>query len=174
MICTMPDWMVKMDDIIQSFRIARDSCGTSSSESTLPTIKLPCSGVQNSASPASPSIDANTDERSKTPDLFGYAVQDIQKKLFVLQGLRSNPSLVEDCNFSVPSVIEGNLKDQPSIGLDTLPESDEGSGSVSRQDGSVSRKNPQSISILAYVVLVLALLSIGLIIAIMVRKSKMM
>jgi glycoprotein endo-alpha-1,2-mannosidase len=156
----MAEWIVKKDDFVHWYKSTKQCCvGSSTSTSPPPptTSKPQICGSSSPAFGAKDSID----------NFINGCNNKNENEAQILQQLRSNPSLVEATSFSSSYMIADKRGDHQSTGSLTLPDSDH-----EEERELVSKKNRRSTRFLLCVALavILALVSIGLVVAILMRN----
>jgi len=163
----MAEWIVKKDDFAHWYESSKECCEGDVGATAPPPTTLIKQQICDSSSPAfgaKDSIDNFINQGCDNENKNGNEAQ-------ALQQLRANPSLVESPSFASSHMLTGKREeDNQSDGTLTLPESDneEERELVSKKKGYSTR----FILCVAFAV-ILALVSIGLIIAILMRNRNM-
>jgi len=163
----MAEWIVKKDDFAHWYESSKECCeGGVGATAPPPTtlIKQQICGSSSPAFGAKDSIDNFINQGCDNENKNGNEAQ-------ALQQLRANPSLVESPSFASSHMLTGKREeDNQSDGTLTLPESDN-----EEERELVSKKKGYSTRFILCVALaaILALVSIGLIVAILMRNRNM-
>jgi len=163
----MAEWIVKKDDFAHWYESSKECCeGGVGATAPPPTtlIKQQICGSSSPAFGAKDSIDNFINQGCDNENKNGNEAQ-------ALQQLRANPSLVESPSFASSHMLTGKREeDNQSDGTLTLPESDN-----EEERELVSKKKGYSTRFILCLALaaILALVSIGLIVAILMRNRNM-
>lgn len=163
----MAEWIVKKDDFAHWYESSKECCEGGVGATAPPPTTLIKQQICDSSSPAfgaKDSIDNFINQGCDNENKNGNEAQ-------ALQQLRANPSLVESPSFASSHMLTGKREeDNQSDGTLTLPESDN-----EEERELVSKKKGYSTRFILCVALaaILALVSIGLIVAILMRNRNM-
>lgn len=163
----MAEWIVKKDDFAHWYESSKECCEGGVGATAPPPTTLIKQQICDSSSPAfgaKDSIDNFINQGCDNENKNGNEAQ-------ALQQLRANPSLVESPSFASSHMLTGKREeDNQSDGTLTLPESDN-----EEERELVSKKKGYSTRFILCLALaaILALVSIGLIVAILMRNRNM-